>query len=325
MSKIFSALKRKKFIPVYICFLLTLILYGSIYIMAMVPADMFFGLGIPEEFITHFVKLLPGPMWSDICLLYISPVICFLLLKTVAPYTTLFYAKFHKLFYSFRTKPEYGIYLKESKEIPAGRMLLRILKLSFMAFAFTGFFIPQLAGAFRANYDQVYSQPELAALFNAEALFLGTFFFSSLIMVIFFPIWFLEDSGVIAYRKFKDKRMNPDIEAVNRIFRDFLEYFVGFTTILVYINRVYFVLNQETRGFTEMNPTVLIPIILIFLPFLIGGLVAIPLILYELTFDKTNKRVQDFLGKRDYELIDIPDFTDLKIANKKSLEETSNI
>jgi len=314
MASKLSFFIKKKFIPIYLCFILTLLLYGSIYYMAILPEGAFFGLDIPEEFVTHFVNVIPGPMWSDILLLYLFPIIIFLILKWVAPYTTLFYSKFHKAFYTFRTKPEYGILHKKNKRITAGKMLLRILKLSFLAFAFTGFFIPQFAELFRHNYSKMVEfSMNSTGLFNAEALFLGTFSSIPVIMLIYFPIWFLEDTGVISYRKFKTKRMNPDIEGVNRIFRDFLEYFVGFTTIFVYINRVYTVLDNETFGFTEMNPTVLIPLILIFLPFLLGGLVAIPLILYELTFSKTNKHIHEYLNKHNFRYIDLPEFEALKI------------
>jgi hypothetical protein len=286
--------------------------------MAILPEGAFFGLDIPEEFVTHFVNVIPGPMWSDILLLYLFPIIIFLILKWVAPYTTLFYSKFHKAFYTFRTKPEYGILLNKNKRITGGKIMLRILKLSFLAFAFTGFFIPQFAELFRHNYSRMVKfSMNSTGLFNAEALFLGTFASVPLIMLIYFPIWFLEDTGVISYRQFKTKRMNPDIEGVNRIFRDFLEYFVGFTTIFVYINRVYTVLDNETLGFTEMNPTVLIPLILIFLPFLLGGLVAIPLILYELTFSKTNNHIHEYLNKHNFKNIEIPEFEALKIDERQ--------
>lgn len=292
--------------------------------MAVVPEEAFFGLGIPEEFVTHFVNVIPGPMWSDILLLYLFPVIIFLILKFLAPYTTLFYSKFHRAFYIFRSKPEYGIFLKKNERISGGKILLRILKLSFLAFAFTGFFIPQFAEWFRYNYTKMVENPmNSPGLFNSEALFLGTFASVPIIMLIYFPIWFLEDTGVISYRKFKTKRMNPDIEGVNRIFRDFLEYFVGFTTILVYINRVYNVLYNETVGFTEINATVLIPLILIFLPFLLGGLIAIPLLLYELTFNKTNKQIHKYLKKYNYGYINIPDFEALEVEKKDMLKQNS--
>jgi hypothetical protein len=285
--------------------------------MAMMPEGEFFGLDIPIEFVTHFVNVIPGPMWTDILLLYLFPILIFLFLKKVAPYTTLFYTKFHKAFYTFRTKPKYGIFLKKNKKIPTGKMLLRILKISFLAFAFTGFFIPQFAELFRHNYNMmVKNLPNSVGLFNSEALFLGTFASIPIIMLVYFPIWFLEDTGVIAYRKFETSRMNPDIEGVNRIFRDFLEYFVGFTTIIVYLNRVYAVMYQETVGFTEINPSVLIPLILIFLPFLLGGLIAIPMLLYEFTFDKTNTQIHRYLSDNNYGYINIPEFEALEVKKQ---------
>jgi len=307
-------LTQKKLIPVYFCFILTLILYGSIYIMAMVPPESFFGLDIPEAFVSHFVYFIPGPMWSDILLLYLFPIITFFCLKYISPYSTYFYLKLHRFFYTFRTKPKYGIYREKSKRITAGKILMRILKLSFLAFSLTGFLIPQFAEYFRYNYlHMIETDPGSIGLFNSEALFLGTFALSSLIMIIFFPIWFLEDSALMAYRKFKSKRMNPDIEGVNRIFRDFLEYFIGFSTILIYIGRIFNVISQETNGFNEFNVTLLIPIILIFLPFLLGGLIAVPMIFYEFKFNNNIKRIHKYLKKYDFNFINLPDFKDLVI------------
>ncbi|MBD3213917.1 MAG: hypothetical protein GF311_15005 [Candidatus Lokiarchaeota archaeon] len=305
MSKV-SSLFKKKFIPIYICFILTILLYGVIFLLARFP-NILFGLGIPEEFVTHFVKIIPGPLWSDILLLYLIPLGVYIGMQYLSPYSTRFYMRLHKSFYVLRKKPIYGINPNKG-HISTGKIFLRLLKGSFLSFVIaTGIMQFGLTPVFR----QITGDPGMAiTLFRAEAIFLATFFFSFLIVIIYFPIWNLEDAGLIAYRKFTRKRKNPDIEGVNRIFRDFIEYSISFSTILVYFNLFFntltWVINYDPSG-----ASLLIPLILIFLPFLIPGLYAIPMIFYEMNFDKNMKRIHKHLEEKDIPYINVPDFHDL--------------
>jgi hypothetical protein len=260
-------------------------------------------------FVTHFVVLLPGPLWTDIILLYILPIVVYFLIIAISPYSTLFYIKFHKLFYLFRKKPKYGIY-SHLGDISAGKILLRSLKVSFFSFTIGVYLIQAGLGSFfRFNFSET-------ALFRSEAIFLSTYFLVPFVMIIFFTLWILEDSGVVAYRKFKNKRKNPDIEGVNRIFRDFLEYFIGFSTILAYLNIIGATI-VDVLGDSGWDPAMLIPIILIFLPFLIPGLFAVPMIFYEYNYERNLENVRKYLLNKDYPNIVIPDFDDLYEKKKK--------
>lgn len=311
MSKL-SILLKKQYIPFYFCFILTLLLYGVIFLIASFP-NILAPLGIPQEFVKSFVLIIPGPLWSDIILLYIFPLIMYLGIQFISPYSTLFYIKFHKSFYILRTKPVYGIHLIEAN-ISIGKVFLRLLKGSFLCFVIAGAFIQSGFAPYFRNMTG--ATEDLMPLFNAEALFLATFFFTPLIMVIFLPLWNLEDAGVIAYRKFTKNRKNPDFEGVNRIFRDFIEYFIGFTTIIVYFNLVsntfIYLINRQDYA------ALFIPIILMFLPFLISGLFAIPMLLYELNIDKSMNKIQKYLEKKGFPFLNIPDFESL--IKRKSKE-----
>jgi len=306
MSNLSSRLLKKQYIPLYICFILTLLLYGVIYLIDIFPGILA-PLGIPEVFVETFVLIIPGPLWSDILLLYSFPLIFYLGMQYLSPYSTLFYTKFHKTFYILRKKPVYGINPIES-EISAGKLFLRLLKGSFLCFVVASAFIQSgFAPFFRDNL--VGADPDMIPLFNAEALFLATFFFTPLIVLIFFPLWNLEDAGIIAYRKFNKKRKNPDIEGVNRIFRDFIEYFIGFTTILVYFNLVsntfIYLLNKGDYA------ALFIPIILVFMPFLISGLFSIPMLLHEVYFKKNVNRIHEYLERKEFPYLEIPNFKNL--------------
>jgi hypothetical protein len=310
MSKL-SFLGKKKFVPLYISLGLTILLYVGIYVMARFPSQLTFGLDIPEEFVSHFVYLLPGPLWTDIILLFLFPIIMFFLIQYISPYLTHGLVKIHGFFYIFRKKPEYGI-LKQKGDISAGKIFLRGLKLSFLAFVIASAFIQWgLGGIFRFNYS-------VTPLFNSEALFLATYILVPIVMFIFFPIWILEDSGLIAFRIFRNNRKNPDIEGVNRIFRDFMEYFIGFSTIFVYITIIIKTINNVLSDYD--TAALLIPIILIFLPFLVTGLITIPLIFYEYYLEQNNDRIHGYLEKKNFEYISIPDYKDLK-RNKSDLEK----
>ncbi|MFO7796737.1 MAG: hypothetical protein ACQERB_03865 [Promethearchaeati archaeon] len=309
MSNLLSKLLKKQYIPLYICFILTLLLYGVIYLIAAFPTILA-PLGIPEVFVETFVLIIPGPLWSDIILLYLFPLLTYLGIQYLSPYSTLFYTKSHKSFYILRTKPIYGIYQTKS-EISGAKLLLRLLKGSFLCFVIASWFIQ--SGFHPYFRDMTSADPAYEALFRTEALFLATFFFTPLIILIYFPLWNLEDAGIIAYRKFNKKRKNPDIEGVNRIFRDFIEYFIGFTTIYVYFNRIYktFVFLLYENPYGPDFAALFIPILLIFLPFLISGLFSIPMLLYEIKFKKNMNRIHVYFEMKDFSYIEIPNFENL--------------
>jgi hypothetical protein len=97
-----------------------------------------------------------------------------------------------------------------------------------------------------------------------------------------------------------------------------MEYFIGFSTIFVYITIIIKTINNVLSDYD--TAALLIPIILIFLPFLVTGLITIPQIFYEYYLEQNNDRIHGYLEKKNFEYISIPDYKDLK-RNKSDLEK----
>jgi len=147
----------------------------------------------------------------------------------------------------------------------------------------------------------------LEILFICEDIFLGTFLITPLVILIFFPIWQMEDLGFISYKNIPDRRMTPDIEGVHALIYRLLKGYAGLSTIIslgYYIYMAFSVLHWDFS-----NPAILTPLILIVLPFLVMGLLFFPVYLYELYLNKSKLKIEKYY--KNFKIIEIPDFEKL--------------
>ena len=72
-----------------------------------------------------------------------------------------------------------------------------------------------------------------SALNEAEALFLATFFIIPFVLLLFLPIWFLEDAGIVIYRNYPGQQRTPVLEGVHAPFLNVLQGYAGISTIIV--------------------------------------------------------------------------------------------
>jgi len=149
---------------------------------------------------------------------------------------------------------------------------------------------------------------EFNVLLEAEAILLGTFCLTSIILLIFFPIWLLEDSGVVSYRVYPEERMPIDIQGAHSLYLHLLLGYAGISTILTLVNYIIKIFNILPLS----DPAILIPIVLIALPFVITGLFSLPIFLYERLFQRIHKRLLSHLSPSDYPAIQIPTFEEIE-------------
>jgi len=102
-------LKYERYITIMIGFILSLMLFGVIYLLAIIQKIVGTVDLVPKEYLTHFIAFLPGELWSDMILLYLFPLISFGIFYLILPYTTLFLIKLHKLIYLSRKRFHYGV------------------------------------------------------------------------------------------------------------------------------------------------------------------------------------------------------------------------
>ncbi|MHA1130212.1 MAG: hypothetical protein ACTSRC_01755 [Candidatus Helarchaeota archaeon] len=291
---------QRKYVTLIIGFILSALLFLTIYILGELQISG--GHLIPYEYISKFVAMFPGPLVTDILLLYTIPIGIFVLYYLIAPYFIVLYIKVHKFFYWLLRRPsKYGIF-KLGKKVKSGRLFSRALIVSLFAFSISVLIVTMGYGAlFRPNFIAS------SVLSQAEAAFLGTFAICSITIILFFPIWLLEDSGMVSYRVFHEERMPVDIQGVHSIYYQVLLGYAGLSTVLALIRYITETLKTVHIG----DPAILTPLILIVLPLLTTGLLAIPIYLYERMYEKNLKRVQTILSKYNFPVIQIPHFDEM--------------
>lgn len=302
---------EKRNLPILIGFIISILLFLSIYILHLVSINTGKDL-IPKEYIFIFVPIIPGPMLSDVIILYLLPFGIFFLLYLIAPYLIELLYKVSRISFIFRKKPNYGL-LNLGNEFKSGRVFYRVFLVSLFAFGTSAVIVNLgMESLFRAvpPGSEGYI-PE--ALITAEAMFFATFFLTSLSMLLFLPIWLLEDSGLVAYRHYPEQRKTPIIEGVHKFYLNALEVYTGFSTILVLIQVIGSVFPVINPGDAAM----LTPIILILLPLILTGLLAAPLYFYERWLPKVKNKIHLRLAKYNLPEFSIPTFDELLKENRK--------
>lgn len=296
---------EKRFAWLYLGFGLSAFLYVLIYILAMLSRFTEMNL-IPTEYLTDFVLIIPGPLITDILVLYLLPVVFLIIFLKIAPSIIRGAIKLHKISYFGMNTPEYGMLEKVQKRT-IWVLIKRSWTISFFSFTIAAYFVNLGMGpAFRPNYMYVdVNQPEtilVGTLNLAEAMFLGTFFFMSIALFIALPIWLLEDSGVMFYRDFPNDLRTPTFRGAYVLFERILEFFTSISTLLLLYNIVVRCFDVLQPG----DPGILTPLILIVLPLLVTGLNAFALIIYEKLLPESISKVHDKLLEKGYYFIQAP-------------------
>ncbi len=306
------SLFSKKFSYAFICLIVAISLFGVLFVISLIRY-LNSSTGTSQAFLFDLIVILPGPIWTDIILIFILPIIFYLLLKYILPYSTLFYVKIHKMIYIFREKPEYGITIQDNN-LYISKIMYRLLIASFLTIALSSIIVQtSTIQLFRTVNDNISNlSPSLRDLLSIDASYIASLFIVPLVIIILIPLWMLEDSGLLAYRKFSDKRKNPEIIGVFKQFKGFIGYFVGILTLVGYVIIVIKIINLISLGFRIEIPA----IILLLLPFILSGILTIPLYLYEKTYNKNVDKVRNYIQKKGYEEIIIPEFNDIKKNNK---------
>ncbi|UCC18460.1 MAG: hypothetical protein JSV62_10120 [Promethearchaeota archaeon] len=291
----------KKFLSTIFGFLISLAIFVVIYVLSILQRDWMIGDLIPPEYVTHFVAILPGPLWTDTILLYLFPIASFAVFYFISPYTTIFFIKLHQLIYRSKKRFNYGI-VKLGSQMKPFMIFRRSLIVSLFSFSISALIV-QAGGwsLFRAG-------GVLNPILNeAEGIFLGTFFIIPFVLLLFFPIWLLEDSGVVIFRNYPEKRRPPIIEGTHAPYINVLQGYAGISTIIILITYVTATLAESGLG-----PAVLTPIILIVLPFFITGLFSFAVYFYEKNIPKLLNKIQPRLDKLNLSDIEIPKFNEMK-------------
>ena len=302
---------NKKFIPLIIGFIVSILLFVLIFVLHLISLTIGMDL-IPKEYIYAFIPLIPGPMLTDVILLYLFPILIYYVINRISPGVIQFVYKINKVTFILRKKPEYG-FINVGEKFRGTRIFFRAFLINLFAFGTSAvlyqLFLYDFGEFFRASFGDPLSIPP--GLYAAEVIFFATFFLASLSLLLFLPSWYMEDAGFVAYRHFPELRKTPIIEGVHKFYINFLEVYTGFSTIAtlyqVVVNAI------PAAGF---GPALLTPIIVIILPLILTGLLAVPIYLYEKNMEQNQIRIHTKFSKYNLKHFKIPTFN--------QLEETEN-
>nr|MDO8088350.1 hypothetical protein [Candidatus Sigynarchaeum springense] len=262
---------------------------------------------IPKEYM-EFIWVVPGPIYTDMLLLFALPIGVFALIYVATPIISKILVFLHKI---IMRGAKYG-FAQLGGEIKTGSFLKRALYISLFAFNVSAILVGLGYGEqFRGNIGLI--DPALT-LNESEAVFLGTFLFATAGLFIFMPLWILEDSGLIMYRIFPSERRAPDIEGVHSLYGNLWKAYISISTLYTlweYISKSFSVLNGIH------DPAILTPIILCVLPFIIIGLVSVPMYLYEKYLPRLKNRVSSGLRSSNLPSIQIPDIRQIGVDHIK--------
>ncbi|MFX0023273.1 MAG: hypothetical protein ACFE9S_13180 [Candidatus Hermodarchaeota archaeon] len=296
--------KYERYLTIFIGFILSLALFVAIFILGWIQMSLGTISLIPPEYLEFFIKFLPGKLLTDAILLYLFPLISFGIFYLIAPYTTMILIKLHKLIYLSRKRFQYGIIDLGPRRKPLF-LFRRALIVTLFSLSAAGIIIQAGLGyLFRENLVVG------SALNEAEALFLATFFIIPFVLLIFLPIWFLEDAGIVIYRNYTGQQRTPVLEGVHAPFLNVLQGYAGISTIIVLI--IY--IGRSFGELGVLDPALLTPIILIILPFLTTGIMSLALFLYEKYNFNLLNRIQPTIKKLNLSPISVPTFDEMKIA-----------
>ena len=294
----------------------TLILFGLGLSIVLFVVIIFMGnIGLfPRQFMEEFIVLIPDipgipGIISDLIILYLLPVLMVLIVILISPLMIKFFYKIHRV---INRHPKYGIINLEERKPKFYYLFFRVFVVGLFAFSLMSILMEFGFGLVFRDYTAGLGQGwEL--VFKAEAAFLGTYFLAPFILLIFVPLWIMEDSGLISYKSFSDQRRAPDIEGMHTTYSHLLEAYSGVSTLLILFTYVYEASSVVFTKPEDFFPNLMSFISIMVLPITITGIFAFGVFLYEKYIDKTRERIQKAMLDEGFIRINIPEMEELKV------------
>ncbi|OLS15203.1 MAG: hypothetical protein RBG13Loki_1169 [Promethearchaeota archaeon CR_4] len=303
---------RTKYLWLIIGFAVSIAIFATIVILAEIKKPGGGSPLIPGEYIDFFVNFLPGNLYLDLICLFGFPVALVLLFRVIGENMVSGWLKVHHLVHR---KAKFGINPLGPK-VPGTKLFRRAVFIGLLAFSVTALIVEFGLGSLFRNTSMTPTMlEEKPNLFKGEAIFIGTFFFTGLLIILMAPFWLMEDTGILIYDVRPEDRRTPNVAGVHLWFVDFFEGYAGVSAIisLVLIIVGTFTSNELPPG----DPAILTPIILIILPFITSGILTIPIVIYEKYLPKLTEKLQKKLVRAGYSKIKVPVYDQVKITDNR--------
>ena len=263
------------------------------------PGDSVFS----DETVLIFIPFIPGPIITDLLIILVAPILLFFVIfYSLAPYWAKLLIKIHKILSRVGTDAKYGV-IRMGRKVTGRMLFFRAMVVSFFTFSIAVFLVELLVGLGISDAFLYYSSgPE--TFITIVQVFVACLFLGIITILIFLPVWYLEDSGLTSFQvstKKEDERSPIDIQGVHAPLAGVLTGYAGLATILawiIFIIKAFFVVPVTDISF-------LVVIFFMLLPLIVAGFFSIPIYLYEKKLPSLVSRLESHWN---YDHIKPPEF-----------------
>ena len=236
-------------------------------------------------------RILPGNILFDFLWLYIFSIIVGIIVNFATPKISVLFWKLHRLItgkqYNYYIQ---GIDIQATSSSQARRMILPAFVALGISYSISN--IRSIANAIFVTESFGILAPEAQTIVISMALLFILLLLSSFIVLVFAPMWLMQDKGLVCELKAKP-RMTADIEGVGNWYLTMLKGFAGISTVVAYIFTIlqtiewyqFVLLSPPEGGFTLL--IFLIPVVSVIVsPLLALGPISVVYVLYEKSLTK---------------------------------------
>ncbi len=308
MDEMVKTMARSKYIWLFVGFAISIAAFMTFVVLAELQKPIGSKKFIPMEFVPYFVNLLPGTLFTDLIFLYAIPIGMILLFIVAGVPMVMGLVKIHGLAHR---GAKFGINPLGPK-VSGAKLFRRVLFVGLFAFSLTVLIVNAGYGTLFRNISM--SPPIVAdtVLTQGEGVFIGTFFIVGFLIILLLPFWLMEDAGILIYDVRPENRVTPNISGVHLWYVDFFEGYAGISAIISLVTLIYGAFG-EVSG---LDPALLTPIMLVFLPFITSGLLTIPMVIYEKTLPKLVEKLQKKLDATKYPEVKVPLQDQVKVVGR---------
>jgi hypothetical protein len=253
-------------------------------------------------------RTLPGDILVDLLWTFAIPIIVGLIVFFLTPAMAMLFWRVHRL----AKGRDHNYYIQartgDTKISPVRRLLTPAFTALGLSFSISGSGTQGLI--FVTENFQMIDEREIAIITAMPVLFIALLI-ATMVLLIFTPIWLLDDAGLISERKTSGTRDTVDVEGVGHFFAKYLKGFAGISTVVAYLLTAFQLV--EWYQFITSQGELMYPIIVYLFP--VSVIFAAPLIalapisivnvFYEMSVRKNANAILDQLQKAGIKTITI--------------------
>jgi hypothetical protein len=255
-------------------------------------------------------RILPGNILFDFIWLYVFSLIVGIIAYFASPLISVLLWKLHRLI----TSKNYNYYIQKSGiqtvTLPQPRrMILPAFVALGISYSISN--IRSLANAIFVTESFGTLAPEAQTIVISMALLFILLLLSVFIMLLFTPMWLMQDRGLVCELKLKS-RMTADIEGVGNWYLKMMKGFAGISTIAAYLFTIWqtiewyqFVLiSPPEGGFTLL--IFLVPVVAVIVsPLLALGPISIVYVLHEKSLIRNLSSLNKYIQGKNLSIVEI--------------------